>query len=51
MEILTLATLIVVGAYILKSRDQRQRIALVVNELGGGKMPGAAVFCGVDHHW
>ena len=34
MEILTLVTLIVIGAYILKSRDQRQRIALLGSHLG-----------------
>ena len=34
MEILTLVALIVAGAYILKSRDQRQRIALLGTHLG-----------------
>jgi len=34
MEILTLVALIVIGAYILKSRDQRQRIALLGSHLG-----------------
>ena len=34
METLTLVTLIVIGAYILKSRDQRQRIALLGRHLG-----------------
>ena len=34
MEILTLVTLIVIGAYILKLRDQRQRIALLGSHLG-----------------
>ena len=34
MEILTLVALLVVGAYILKSRDQRQRIALLGSHLG-----------------
>ena len=34
MEILTLVTLFVIGAYILRSRDQRQRIALLGSHLG-----------------
>jgi len=34
MEILTLVALLLVGAYILKSRDQRQRIALLGSHLG-----------------
>ncbi|MDQ0015208.1 hypothetical protein J2W23_003607 [Variovorax boronicumulans] len=34
MEILTLVALLLVGAYILKSRDQRQRIALLGGHLG-----------------
>ncbi|SCX70674.1 hypothetical protein [Variovorax sp. EL159] len=34
MEILTLVALIAAGAYILKSRDQRQRIALLGSHLG-----------------
>ncbi|MGJ7527193.1 hypothetical protein [Variovorax sp. GB1P17] len=34
MEILTLVALIAAGAYILKSRDQRQRIALLGTHLG-----------------
>jgi len=34
MEILTLVTLLVIGAYILKSRDQRRRIALLGSHLG-----------------
>jgi hypothetical protein len=34
MEILTLVALIVAGAYILKSRDQRQRIVLLASHLG-----------------
>ena len=34
MEILTLVALLVAGAYILKSRDQRQRIALLGSHLG-----------------
>jgi hypothetical protein len=34
MEILTLVTLIVIGAYVLKLRDQRQRIALLGSHLG-----------------
>jgi len=34
MEILTLVALLFVGAYILKSRDQRQRIALLGSHLG-----------------
>ena len=33
MEILTLVALLVFGAYILKSRDQRQRIALLGSHL------------------
>ncbi|MET3913778.1 hypothetical protein ABID97_000560 [Variovorax sp. OAS795] len=34
MEILTLVALIAIGAYILKSRDQRQRITLLGTHLG-----------------
>ena len=34
METLTLVTLIVIGAYLLKSRDQRHRIALLGAHLG-----------------
>ncbi|MET3439681.1 hypothetical protein ABIC94_000426 [Variovorax paradoxus] len=34
MEILTLVTLLVIGAYILNSRDQRRRIALLGSHLG-----------------
>ena len=34
MEILTLVALIAIGAYILKSREQRQRIALLGSHLG-----------------
>ena len=34
MEILTLVTLFVIGAYILRSREQRQRIALLGSHLG-----------------
>ena len=34
MEILTLVALIAAGFYILKSRDQRQRIALLGSHLG-----------------
>ena len=34
MESLTLVALIVIGAYLLKSRDQRRRIALLGSHLG-----------------